>query len=61
MSGPLSAVVDGRLRNLERENPFVPAVRCQLVRWIDDEPQPGWVEARLADVNGRERPSTTSL
>jgi len=28
-------------------------VLCQLVRWVSDEPQPGWIETRLADVNGR--------
>lgn len=29
----------------------VPHVTCEIVRWTDD-PQPGWVEARLTDVNG---------
>ena len=27
-------------------------VRCELVRWIADEPQPGWVEACFTDANG---------
>jgi hypothetical protein len=31
----------------------VGAVRCQLVRWVGDEPQPGLVEAQLQDVHGR--------
>ena len=29
------------------------AVRCQIVRWISDDPQPGLVEARLIDADGR--------
>jgi hypothetical protein len=28
-------------------------VRCEVVRWVSDEPQPGWVEARLTDARGR--------
>lgn len=31
----------------------MPKVRCQLVRWVADEPQPGLVEARLVDAAGR--------
>jgi hypothetical protein len=29
-------------------------VSVQIVRWVDDNPQPGVVEARLRDVSGRE-------
>ena len=29
------------------------AVRCEIVRWVADEPQPGWVEARLTDASDR--------
>jgi hypothetical protein len=32
---------------------LVPAVRCRIVRWISDEPQPGLVEASITDVDGR--------
>ena len=28
-------------------------VACQVVRWVDDEPQPGLVEAQLNDSDGR--------
>ncbi len=28
-------------------------MRCEVVRWVSDEPQPGWVEARLVDADGR--------
>ncbi|WP_171075354.1 hypothetical protein [Nonomuraea basaltis] len=28
-------------------------LRCQVVRWVSDEPQPGWVEARFTDAHGR--------
>jgi hypothetical protein len=31
----------------------VPEVRCNVVRWVADEPQPGLVEAELTDVDGR--------
>ena len=27
-------------------------VRCQAVRWVSDEPQPGWVEVQLIDADG---------
>jgi hypothetical protein len=27
-------------------------VRCQAVRWVSDEPQPGWVEIHLVDADG---------
>jgi hypothetical protein len=27
-------------------------VRCEAVRWISDEPQPGWVEYQLTDADG---------
>jgi len=30
------------------------SLRCTVVRWLADEPQPGWVEARLRDANGCE-------
>jgi len=29
-------------------------VDVQIVRWVDDDPQPGVVEARLRDASGRE-------
>jgi hypothetical protein len=28
-------------------------VKCAIVRWVDDEPQPGIVEARIVDADGR--------
>ena len=28
-------------------------VKCEIVRWVDDEPQPGIVEARIVDADGR--------
>jgi hypothetical protein len=28
-------------------------VRCLVVRWVADEPQPGLVEAQLTDADGR--------
>jgi hypothetical protein len=31
----------------------MPEVRCQVVRWVADEPQPGLVEAQLTDSDGR--------
>ena len=31
----------------------MPAVECQVVRWVADEPQPGLVEAHLTDSDGR--------
>lgn len=31
----------------------MPTVRCEIVRWVADEPQPGLVEARLVDADGR--------
>ncbi|WP_125567382.1 hypothetical protein [Nocardioides baekrokdamisoli] len=27
-------------------------VKAQVVRWISDEPQPGWVEVHLIDAHG---------
>src|SRR5206468_1447012 len=30
----------------------VKAVRCQVVRWVNDEPFPGWVEVLLFDAYG---------
>jgi hypothetical protein len=35
------------------DNRSVPEVTCAIVRWLSDEPQPGWVEANLTDANGR--------
>ena len=29
-------------------------LRCEVVRWVSDEPWPGWVEARISDVHGRQ-------
>ncbi|MCD9145978.1 hypothetical protein [Streptomyces albireticuli] len=29
-------------------------LRCEVVRWVDDEPQPGLVEARFTDAHQRE-------
>lgn len=29
-------------------------LRCQVVRWVSDEPQPGWVEARFTDAHGHQ-------
>jgi hypothetical protein len=26
---------------------------CEIVRWVSDEPQPGWVAARFTDAAGR--------
>lgn len=31
----------------------MPNLRCQIVRWVSDEPQPGWVEAQVVDAGGR--------
>jgi hypothetical protein len=30
------------------------ALKCELVRWVSDDPQPGLVEVRLLDANGSE-------
>jgi hypothetical protein len=30
----------------------VPQVRCEIIRWVADEPQPGMVEAQIIDVDG---------
>jgi hypothetical protein len=29
-------------------------VRCEIVRWLSDDPFPGWVEAKLTDAHGRD-------
>jgi hypothetical protein len=29
-------------------------VRCTAIRWVNDDPQPGWVEVRMTDAFGRE-------
>lgn len=43
----------GRLRaHISRPNWSGASVRCEIVRWLADEPQPGWVEARLLDAAG---------
>jgi hypothetical protein len=26
---------------------------CEIVAWVSDEPQPGWVEARFSDAAGK--------
>jgi hypothetical protein len=31
----------------------VATLRCELTRWLADEPQPGLVEARMTDASGR--------
>jgi hypothetical protein len=31
------------------------ALLCQAVRWVSDEPFPGWVEVVFTDADGRER------
>lgn len=28
-------------------------LKCEILRWVDDEPQPGIVEARIVDADGR--------
>jgi len=28
-------------------------LRCQIVRWVSDEPIPGWIEARFTDATGK--------
>lgn len=33
---------------------MVAHLRCEILRWVDDEPLPGWVEARFTDAHGRE-------
>ena len=32
----------------------MPTVRCQAVRWVSDEPFPGWVEVHLTSADGYE-------
>ncbi|MDG4826845.1 hypothetical protein O7635_33780 [Asanoa sp. WMMD1127] len=29
-------------------------VGCSAIRWVDDEPQPGWVEVSILDADGRD-------
>lgn len=31
----------------------MPEIRCRIVRWVADEPQPGLVQAELTDASGR--------
>lgn len=51
-----------RLRQLDKclarrtylgEDVPMPDVACQVVRWVADDPQPGFVEAELVDCDGR--------
>jgi hypothetical protein len=35
---------------------FVLELRCEAVRWVDDEPWPGWVEVQFTDAAGRRWP-----
>jgi hypothetical protein len=28
-------------------------LRCLAIRWVSDEPQPGWVEVLMTDADGR--------
>lgn len=37
---------------MERANPRRVTVKCAAVRWVDDEPQPGWIEYQLTDAEG---------
>lgn len=30
----------------------MPRVKCEVVRWVSNEPQPGWVEGKLVDAQG---------
>ncbi len=36
----------------ERANPRRVRVKCVVVRWVSDEPQPGWVEYQITDADG---------
>jgi hypothetical protein len=29
-----------------------PALKCQAVRWVSDEPFPGWIEVNFTDADG---------
>jgi hypothetical protein len=31
------------------------ALLCEAVRWVDDEPLPGWIEVVFTDADGRVR------
>ncbi|GGW12928.1 hypothetical protein GCM10018980_06600 [Streptomyces capoamus] len=35
----------------------MPELRCEAVRWVDDEPFPGIVEVQFVDAAGRRRSS----
>jgi len=35
-----------------RANTKQVAVKCLAVRWVSDEPQPGWLEYQLTDADG---------
>lgn len=39
---------DGALGHDQR----VPSLPCQVVRWVRDEPNPGWVEVQFTDAHG---------
>lgn len=30
----------------------VPSLRCRVVRWVSDDPQPGWVETQFRGADG---------
>ncbi len=48
---PAVAGAAGHGRSVGMESAMV---RCEVVRWVSDEPQPGWVEVRVTDVHGRQ-------
>ncbi len=31
----------------------VPTLRCHVVRWVSDDPQPGWVETQFRSADGQ--------
>ena len=37
---------------MSRTPPVRVTVSCAAVRWLSDEPQPGWVEYQLTDADG---------
>jgi hypothetical protein len=54
----MEAVTVGRWRAARRcgaagSDDLMPTVRCKIVRWIAEEPQPGVVEAHITDAHGR--------
>ena len=28
-------------------------LKCEAIRWVSDEPQPGWIEVQMTDASGR--------